>query len=264
MLTKESDLALKDFISKDDLYISRSKKVTPSPLKAEALTDGGEEIRKYYTLNQTGNIMISSTAGDEKEISEDVKSIFMKVASFFAVWTAALEKKDRTLYDAEAITSIIERTGLFVRIHQEERTFDYTSAQGTLNTAIIGSILSGFSAMGSALEIAQAVVGRIGDEISVAVSRGENSRRIGHLLFICENLMGMPIVSVSLLNTTAKESETVSSSNCHSTVRKTLSMTYRQDSFLFVDPTYIDKFTEDFESNPDYEALIDKLADYLD
>ncbi len=265
MFTKESNSALLKYISSDDMYQSfLTKKVTNRELKSTALTEEDGEIKKYYTLNQTGNIMISSTVENESDISDDVKSVFQKVIVFFGAWTSALSKAGKTLYDADAITSIIEKSGYFVRVHQEERTFDYSSTQGTLNTAIISNILSGFSAMGSALQIAQSVVGAMGNEISVAVSKGEKTKKIGHLLFICENLMGMPIINVSLLNTTAKESETVTKSNCHSTVQKKLNMTYRQDSFLFVDPSYINKFTEDFESNPDYDALIDKLAGYVE
>lgn len=264
MFTEKSKSALKEFITADEKYLSYlSQKAPKESLLRASISDEDGEIKKYYTLNNSGNIMISSTVENEANISADVKSVFQKVIVFFGAWTSALNKAGKTLYDADAITSMIEGSGYFVRVHQEERTFNYTSAQGTLNTAIIGSILSGFSAMGSALKIAQNVVGAMGNEISISLSRGENTKKIGHLLFICENLMGMPIINVALLNTTARESETVSKSNCHTTVQKTMAMTYRQDLFLFVDPTYINKFSQDFETNPDYDALIEKLVSYI-
>lgn len=286
MFTPQSRNAMRKFISTDKNYgslmdsfhvpeklraeISKpevSGAVSAKTKKADADVAVAEkddsEIKKYYTLNETGNIMISSTVKDSKDISEDVQNAFKKVIVFFTAWTAALSKKEKTLYDAEAITNIIEQSGFFVRVHKEERTFNYISASGTLNTAIIGSVLSGFSAMGGALKIAQTVVGSMGAQLAVSASHGESTKKIGHLLFICENLMGMPIVNVVLLNTTAKESETVTKSNCHSSVNKNMSMTYRQDAFLFADPTYINQFSDEFKTNPDFEKLIDQLASYI-
>jgi len=264
MLTSQSRAAVLDFVSENENYRSRFPSLLTTMLVAvPESSDSDGEIKKYYTLNETVNIVISSTAKDEADISVDVKKVFQKVIVFFGAWTAALAKKGTTLYDADAITSIIEKSGFFVRIHQEDRTFDYNSAMGQLDTAIIGSVLSGLSAMGGALKIAQTVVGSMGTELKASITNNENTKKVGHLLFICENLMGMPIVSVSLLNTTAHQSETVTQSNCHTTVQEKLNMTYRQDSFLFVDPTYIDQFTNEFESDPNYQALIDKLAGYI-
>ena len=129
--------------------------------------------------------------------------------------------------------------------------------------AIIKSILGSFSAMGGALKIAQTVVGSVGEQLKFAMSKKENTKKIGHLLLICENLMGMPIVSVLLINTSANEAQKVTSSNCHSSVSENLDMTYHQDSFLFVDPAYINKFNVEFKTTPEYDELVKKLSSYI-
>ena len=126
------------YISTNEVYKAYhgdTNQVKSVSVKALVAEDG--EIEKYYTLNQTGNLMISSTVKNEIEISKDVKEVFQKVIVFFSAWTVALSQKGKTLFDAEAITSIIENSGFFIRIHQEDRTFKYTALEGTLNLAII-------------------------------------------------------------------------------------------------------------------------------
>lgn len=267
MFTASSRAAIDDFVLKSDKY----RPLIPEAmlLKADAAAPGAAdtgEIKKYFTLNQTGNIMVSSTVDSEKDLSDDVKAVFQKTIVFFGAWTAALEKKQKSLYDYDAITKMITKSGFFARVHQEDRDFESGSASLTLDTAILGSVLSGFASMGgtTALAIAQTVIGNMGSQLQLAVSSKQETKKIAHLLFVCENLMGMPILNVLLFNTTAKQSETVTSSNCHKSVTKKVSMKYHQDTFMFVDPSYIEKFTSAFESNPDYDALIDKLAGYLD
>lgn len=257
MITQGSRAAVRNFIATNDNYRTLVA-------GREFLKEGGE-IPKYFTLNQTGNIMISSTAEKEADISENVKETFQKVIVFFGAWTVALNKKQKTLYDYDAIASIIGGSGLFIKMHEENRKFRYSSKGLTLNTAIISNVLSGFASMGgtTALSIARTVVGTMGHELTLSATNNQADKKIAHLLFVCENLLGMPIVSVLLFNTTANQSESVTKSNCHETLDKEVNMAYHQDTFMFVDPQFINKFTEDFKSNPDYEKLIDKLAESI-
>lgn len=222
-----------------------------------------EEIKKYYTFNQTGNIMISSTAADEKDISPEVKKVFQKTIVFFGAWTAALSKAGKNLYDYEAIGAIIGKSGFFVKMHQEDRTFDYSSTQLTLNTAIIKNVLGGIDTIGGALSIAQKVVDSLGSELRVATEKSETTKKIAHLLFVCENLLGLPIVNISIFYTSAKEASFVTETNCHETVQKTINFQYHQDDYMFVDPDYINQFSDDFKANPEYEKLIEQLTKYI-
>ncbi len=135
---------------------------------------------------------------------------------------------------------------------------------GQLNTAIIEDILSGYGSMGSALKIAQLAVGSTGHTLTVAAEKGESGKKIGHLLFICEDLMGMPLVTLQLIHTTVKESQEVTKSNCHKTSKKSLKMTYHLSTYMFIDPNYIEKFGDDFKLTPEYEELIEELAGYID
>lgn len=296
MITEKSRFAVLNHIATDKLYrnaVSERLKLSDTILnKAKTLTTaGGEtfevtqasavvggditeitkaaregvEIPKYYALNDSGNIMVSSTAKSEADMSDDVKQTFQKVAVFFAAWTAALAKKEKNLQDYDALSTIISKSGFFVKMHEEDRTFSHASADVTLDTAVIDSVLSGFASMGATagLKIAQTVLGAIGSELKVTAKMDNKDKRVGHLLFVCENLLGMPIVTALLFNTTATEAESVTKSNCHQTVTEEVNMTYHQDTFMFVDPSFINKFTKEFKSNPEFDKLIDRLASFV-
>lgn len=279
MFTTQSRSAINDFIlnNKDyrallpDTNLVTAKSIDLDSMLPKAGVTASEsantgEIKKYFTLNQTGNIMISSTVPNDTDLSSDVKEVFQKTSIFFGAWSAALKEKNKSLYDYDALMKMITKSGFFVQVHEEDRDFESGSASLTLDTAIIGSVLSGFASMGgtTALNLAKTVIGNMGKELTLAAKRNEENKKIAHLLFVCENLMGMPILNVMLFNTSAKESETVTSSKCHKSATNKVSMKYHQDTFLFVDPAYINKFSKAFESNQNYKDLIGKLAAYID
>ena len=86
------------YISTNEVYKAYhgdTNQVKSVSVKALVTEDG--EIEKYYTLNQTGNLMISSTVKNENEISKDVKEVFQKVIVFFSAWTVALSQKGKSL-----------------------------------------------------------------------------------------------------------------------------------------------------------------------
>ena len=267
MLTPASRAAVVNHILTTESYrrrLSAAARLAPPPAVLVEAEPG--EVQKYFTLNQTGNIMVSSTVENEKDVSDDVKQVFRKAIVFFGAWTAALAKAGKTLYDYEAITQMIEKSGFFVQVHGEDRSFVSESGSITLDTQIVSSVLGGFASMGgtTALSIAQTVLGSLGSKLKLSGSSTQDTNKIAHLLFVCENLMGMPILNVLLFNTSASQTKTVTGSNCHSSVAQGLTMTYHQDAFMFVDPDYIDKFTSAFQTNPEYDALIQKLAGYID
>ena len=76
--------------------------------------------------------------------------------------------------------------------------------------------------------------------------------------------MGMPIVTISLYHTKLEQFGWVQKTNCEKVSRQTIDFKFYSDDYLFVDPNYINKFTEDFEKSDSYEKLIDELAKTLD
>lgn len=54
------------------------------PVKLEIPTDASKniELPKYYTFNETGNIMLATTVGESAEIQESVRKVFAEVSVF--------------------------------------------------------------------------------------------------------------------------------------------------------------------------------------
>lgn len=256
MFYKEFEKKRSQFIAGNKAYAAKYKPHLPK--KGYLMAEG--EIKKYYTFNETGNVMVSSTVADEKDIQPAVLQVFQKASVFLLMMTAALNKKGKTLYDYEAWNDIIAGSGKFVAMHEEDRTFDYASKEFTLNTAIISAALGSISPMGGALQIAQKVIDSLGGQLRIASSDTKTSKKIAHMLLVCENLMGMPLVNVSLFYVDSKEAQTVSKSNCHGYVSTAVNFKYHQQDYMFVDPDYINKYAKEFTKDPEQDKLIDEFA----
>jgi hypothetical protein len=227
-------------------------------------TDGDEHsIDKYYTFDEKGHIMGVTTSKETNDIAPAVSETFQKVMVFFGAWTAALARKNCSLYDYDAVKQIISSSGFFVSMGSETRSYHSDSTEVTLNTAIIGAVL-GSDITGGGMEIAKKTLAKIGGQISGGFSEQKTDKEIAHLLFICESLMGMPIVTISLYHTKLDQFGWVQKTNCEEVSRQTIDFKFHSDDYLFVDPDYINKFTEDFEKSDSYEKLIDELAKTLD
>ena len=227
-------------------------------------TDGDEHsIDKYYTFDEKGHIMGVTTSKETNDIAPAVSETFQKVMVFFGAWTAALARKNCSLYDYDAVKQIISSSGFFVSMGSETRSYHSDSTEVTLNTAIIGAVL-GSDITGGGMEIAKKTLAKIGGQISGGFSEQKTDKEIAHLLFICESLMGMPIVTISLYHTKLEQFGWVQKTNCEKVSRQTIDFKFHSDDYLFVDPNYINKFTEDFEKSDSYEKLIDELAKTLD
>lgn len=223
--------------------------------------DGNTNIKKYYVFNQTGNILISSTS--DGDINPDAEKLFNEVSVFFAAVTKALSSKQKTLYDYTAIEQVLGSSGVLVMMHQEDRTFSLSSTDVSLNVGIITGILGDISLTGVAMQVAKNVVASIGDAITVSVQSSSSDKKVGNLLFVCEYLLGMPLVTIQLFEVDANELVTIAKSNCDSYVSTNINFSYHQDTYLFVDPDYIKQFSGLFESTPDFDKLVQTLAGYI-
>ncbi|MEG1602610.1 MAG: hypothetical protein RR340_03250, partial [Cloacibacillus sp.] len=168
-----------------------------------------------------------------------------------------------TLFDYEAIKKIISSCGFFVSMGSEARSYHSDTTQASLNTTIISSLLSS-DISGGGMEIAKKTLAVIGGEISSSFSEQKTDKEIAHLLFICESIMGMPIVTISLYHTKLDQFKWVQSTNCEKISHQTIDFNFTADDYLFVDPDYINKFTPDFKKSDEYEKLIEELMKTLE
>ena len=227
-------------------------------------TQGGEHgLEKYYTFDELGHIMFVTTSHDTAGLSQRVQETFQKVIVFFGALTKALAQKGKTIMHYKALNSIISSSGVFVSVQKESRTFTSGSTTVSLNTSIITHVL-GSAISGGALEIAKRTLAAIGGALNSTFKDEGDKTEIAHLLFVCESLMGMPIVSISLFHAKVGELRWLQKTNCDEIYREKKSFEYDGDHYLFVDPTYIKKFTSEFEESEEYKEFVDQLAGYIE
>ena len=217
----------------------------------------GGEIPKYYAFDEKGHVLFASTS--DGEAGEDVKKVFTKVICFFAGMTKALALKDKTLFVYAAVNEIISNSGVFIALGKEKRTFSSESTSASLNTTIIQNVL-GSSITGGGMKIAQNVLAALGGQITASYEKSDTKKEIAHLLFICESIMGIPMVSVSLYHTNLEQHSWVAKTNCSTVSRSTINFNYESDDYMFVDPQFIDKFTPEFQHSEAYDRFIEELA----
>lgn len=229
---------------------------TPGVLKDNA----GGEISKYYAFDEKGHVLFASTS--DGEASADVKQVFTKVVCFFAAMTAALARKEKTLFDYEAVNSVIANSGWFIALGKEKRSFNSESTSASLNTTIIQNVL-GSCVTGAGMKIAQNVLASLGGQITASYEKSDTKKEIAHLLFICESIMGIPMVSISLYHTNLEQHSWVTKTNCSTASRSTINFKYEADDYMFVDPEFIKRFTPEFQRSEEYDKLIEELANLI-
>jgi len=232
------------------------------------------EITKYYTFNETGNIMMATTVGASAEIEESVRKVFSEVSVFFAAMTKAISltenpatKKPYSLYNYEALEKIITGSGCFIRVTEQD-VFHKTDQGGAkLGKELLQGLL-GLATGAGALSFASAMISSIGKEsVNLAAASEEQNSKVGNIIFVCEYLMGMPSISaiVVYLDARAHKKE-INAGPCFKAQSKSLTFTMHKDTYMFVTPTFIHEYAADLNSigsDAAYGDLIKTMREHL-
>lgn len=236
-----------------------------------------QEISKYWAFNQSGNIMVSSTVQEEKDLREEVVTEFQKVAVLYDAISTAIARRKKTyktkdgeaslgLFDYGAISDIVASCGFFSLMHEEDRTFKSSSTSVSLDTQIITEMITALSGAGPVMNIAKQVISSMGGKsgkMNFSQESEKKSVRIGHLLFICEDVMGMPLINIQIISTSLDQLAWTNTTPCSTVARKQITMDYKMETFMFVDPQYMAKFSHEFKANDDFENLIKQMTGWI-
>ena len=106
------------------------------------------------------------------------------------------------------------------------------------------------------LNIAKNVVSNVGSKITLSKSDQSGSKKIGHMMFICQNLIGAPMVSLSYFYSSFAESMSKINTPCVSTSSTTVDFAFHQEDFMFISPAAIAKYSPELTAD---RAAYDKL-----
>lgn len=241
---------------------SMNKSMASNELFVSDVADkaGGQDEEKavQFRMNATGNIFYSTSS---PELQGDTKRLFNSVTVLFAAMTKALADNNKTLFDYEAWSSIISKSGYFVEVQKFQKHLVIEKNSLAVNTQIVQQLLPGI-ASGSSMEIAKNVLNAINGEFGN--SQTTEGSKIGHLMFICEELFGAPSVTVRLFFATKSSHESITSSPCHKTTSVRIELMQEANTFLFVSPDTIAEFATQFSEVPQaFEDLVSRLSGYV-
>ena len=165
-----------------------------------------DPLPKYYAFNETGNVMVCTTTQGQEVVSDTLKTMFSDMSIFFAAMTKAIathkdaEGKSGSIYSSDAILKILGKSELFVEAKQESIT---------VSSSAVGDTMS--------KELTEHVLGRGLGESNLHFSRGlfrsmsEHAEHgdAGSIFFICENILGLPMVSAVVVKLDSPDGEGV-------------------------------------------------------
>jgi hypothetical protein len=232
------------------------------------------EEGKSFVFNQTGNIMVSTTQDPSVPLSGDVMDVFNEVSVFFAAMTKAItntpnpknNNEPYSIFNCDALEKIIDGSGCFVEVTKEEVTYQSHSFGLSFSRDLLIALLG--LPGGGAMTFASSMVASVGQEgLRISSSETEKSSKVGSMIFICEYLMGMPIVTVVYLYTdTETVSRTVRVGPCAKATSTSVTMNINKDVYYFVTPALIKKYAKDLDTligNAEYGEFISYLESVL-
>lgn len=257
----KSDLKNHVFVSNElnKLAMARSSNLVGAAAASGVGPEEDGEKPVWFRLNQTGNIFYSMTS---ETLQKETKDLFESVTVLFSAMTQALAQKGKDLFDYDAWSTLISKSGYFVEMQKFETILEIQNNSLTVDTQIVQQLLPALVS-GNSLLIAKSILSAVNGKYQ---SQSENEEtKIGHLLFICEELFGAPSVTVRLFYGTKTSHSNLTQSPCHQTTSVKIEQKQMANTFLFVSPDTISKFAGKFRESPqEYTDLIARLSSTLE
>lgn len=166
--------------------------------------DHNAAVSRYVVLNETGNVLLATTAATGEVVPENAQQVFSEACAHLAAIMRAISSTRRpegdgfhSVFDSQVLLRLLDRHPLFVHMHRE--SIEITGAPGKtlLTNAVvevfgIGLPTRDAQRMAAVLRSMAMVTDRVG------MVDADEEARVGHLMLICESLLGVPVVSAVL------------------------------------------------------------------
>ena len=228
------------------------------------------ELTKYFTFNETGNILLATTVGASAEVEDSVRKVFAEVSVFFAAMTKAITstpvpgakdpKATYSLYNYQALERVIDGSGCFIHVTEQDVSHTTKSCGAELSKELLNGVL-GLATGAGALNFALGMVSSMGQEgVKLSASSDATNSKVGNIIFVCEYLMGMPSISAIVVSLDAKKhAAELKLGPCFQTNVNTFTLTMHKDTYMFVTPAFIREYAGDLGSiggDEAYGALV--------
>ena len=252
----------------------KNPKPLPTNLKTPQKSPYNLQATKYYVFNETGNIMMATTDDSSSQIQQSVRDVFNEVSVFFAAMTKAISttinpstKKAYSIYNYDALSKIISGSGLFIHVTEEDINYTSEKIGADFSKELIEGLLGLATGVGE-LSFAEAMIQSMGSAgLNISQQSSSETSSVANIVFVCEYLMGMPIVSALVVYLNTKEQQqSLSVGPCFKESSQTMTWKMHKDTYMFVTPTFIKKYSGDLMSgvtDPVYNEFIEYLSDLV-
>ena len=244
--------------------------VPATPLSPATNDNMNVQKQKYYVFNQTGNIMMSTTDTKDDTITQQVRDVFNEVSVFFAAMTKAITntinpttKQPYSIYNYNALSNIISGSGLFIHVTEEDVNVSSHSVGVNFSQDLLVALIGLASGTGE-LAFASAMVSSAGKEgITLSAKNNSSDSTVANIIFVCEYLMGMPVISAMVISCDASVVQNVVNVGpCGGVNTYSQSIAMHKDTYMFVTPTFIKQYSGDLDSaitSADYNEFVGYL-----
>ncbi|MDT0608020.1 hypothetical protein [Croceitalea rosinachiae] len=231
-------------------------------------------LDKYYVFSQTGNIMMSTTVANSTQIEDDVKTVFNEVNVFFAALTKAMELtkipgkgESYDIFHYSALKKIIDYSGSFIQLQKESIHHDLSRHSTNFSEELLLGVI-GLATDKTLISFAQSMVASMGKAgLTIGTGSEKDSEKVSNIIFVCEYLMGMPLVTALVIYVKSSEvREYVKVGPCFGYSSDTATMTINKDAYLFVVPDIVKEYSQEIlqgENDPAFNKLVDNLREAL-
>lgn len=209
--------------------------------------------RRYYAFNETGNIMLVTTG----EAAPGVRELFAEVAEFFAALTQAVGTtidpetgRPYSLYDYAALERVLSGSGCFMPVSREDVDFRSSTSGPTFSKELVARML-GLTDYTADLPFASSMIASIGSEGLRLAGDSRGSGKVGNIVFVCELLLGMPIVSALVVTAdVARNLQALRMGPCLEESSVSTSWKLHRETYTFVVPGQV------LPSPPSFQELV--------
>ncbi|MEL6539096.1 MAG: hypothetical protein AAFQ98_27005 [Bacteroidota bacterium] len=263
-------------MAKDFDGVIKSTPTTRADEMAGLTGSSSTPATKMFAVSATGNLFVASTLnggeGSDPDLTDSAKTAFGQVSIFFAAMTKSIAStknpktgKPYSIYDYEALDSVIRKSGMFIQVGQNDYSFQTDSWGVTLSSELVSVLMAGFT--GDMVTIGRSLaplVSSFGSEgFKLANESSSESSQIGALVFVCEYLLGaVSITPILVYADLQKNHDAFKAGPCFNAEAGSLTYDLHKRQYLFVPPEFTQEAVTINEAmdNDEFKILVSKLT----
>ena len=151
-----------------------------------------------------------------------------------------LVKKNFSLYNYENLKRVIDESGCFIQVNEEDMKVETEQFGANFSKELLEAVL-GLATGEGELAFARAMVSSVGEAgFNLGLSTESKDTRVANIIFVCEYLLGMPVVSAIVITADSKQDAfSAHIGPCVSVEHQQTDLTIHKDTYMFVTPAFI-------------------------